>query len=115
MSHRLQLCGAECSQPDGCIHAAVQVFDLDGTIFELGLDNGCNYDATWGFFDGNDGTQLRSSSCRSQMCSYKPSSNMLPALQLISKRWTADFASAPAEKPMSVRTLHQHSLTRTAL
>jgi hypothetical protein len=31
------------------------VFDLDGTIFELGLDNGCSYDATWGFFDGNDG------------------------------------------------------------
>lgn len=31
-------------------------FDLDGTIFDLGLDNGCNYDATWSFFDGNDGT-----------------------------------------------------------
>lgn len=52
----------------------MQVFDLDGTIFELGLDNGCNYDASWGFFDGNDGTQLRSSSCPSQMCPNKPSS-----------------------------------------
>lgn len=30
-------------------------FDLDGTIFELGLDNGCNYDAAWSLFDGNDG------------------------------------------------------------
>jgi hypothetical protein len=30
-------------------------FDLDGTIFELGLENGCNYDAAWSFFDGNDG------------------------------------------------------------
>jgi hypothetical protein len=115
VSRRLRLCGADCLPPDGCIHAAVQVFDLDGTIFELGLDNGCNYDATWGFFDGNDGTQLRSSSCPSQIFLYWPCSDMLRALQLISKRWTADFALALAEKPTFVRTLHQHSLTRAAL
>ena len=107
--------GAGCLAPDGSSHAALQVFDLDGTIFELGLDNGCNYDATWGFFDGNDGTQLRSSSRPSQMCPYTPSSDMLLALQLIGKRWKADFALALAEKPMFVRTLHQHWLTRMKL
>ena len=91
-SARLWTRGAGCLAPEGCIHAAVQVFDLDGTIFELGLDNGCSYDATWGFFDGNDGTQLRSRPCPSQMCPYKPSSDTLPAPQLISKRLDADFA-----------------------
>jgi hypothetical protein len=40
---------------------------------------------------------------------------MLLALQLISRQLHADFALALAEKPMCVRTLHQHWLTCTAL
>ena len=67
------------------IFVGMQGFDLDGTIFELGLDNGCNYDAAWSLFDGNDGADGFNTSCPSQKVLLPPHKRLVPALAAIVK------------------------------